>query len=189
MDVNSSWPQPPTSNSPKAVAAHTGLFDRVHGSRDGKNLKGRTKAELLRTTFGNRGFEYVGNSPSDMHVWRIASGAYVVGSEATAERAASVTECAAGFRAGTAISSCWSRAVRIHHWSKNLLMLIPILLAHRLSWHSLLLTLVGAVLFGFCSSGVYIFNDLLDLHSDRAHPWKKREDRSPPGSCRSVPAL
>jgi 4-hydroxybenzoate polyprenyltransferase len=51
-------------------------------------------------------------------------------------------------------------------------MLLPVLLAHRLSWHTLLLTLLGVVLFGLCSSGVYVLNDLLDLHSDRRHPWK-----------------
>jgi 4-hydroxybenzoate polyprenyltransferase len=51
-------------------------------------------------------------------------------------------------------------------------MLAPLLLAHRLAWSSLLTTFLGMVLFGLCSSGVYILNDLLDLHSDRAHPWK-----------------
>jgi 4-hydroxybenzoate polyprenyltransferase len=156
----------------EAVAAHTGLFHQVYGSRDGNNLKGRAKAEFLRATFGNHGFEYAGDSAADMHVWRIASGAYVVGSETTAERAASVTEVRRWFPRRKGDLTCWSRAIRIHHWSKNLLMLVPILLAHRLSWHALLLTLVGTVLFGLCASGVYVLNDLLDLHSDRAHPWK-----------------
>ena len=156
----------------EAVAAHTGIFHRVHGSREGKNLKGRAKAELLCSIFGERGFEYAGDSPSDMHVWRISNGAYVVGSETTAERAASVTEVRHWFPRRQGNLSCWSRAIRVHHWSKNLLMLVPILLAHRLSWHTLLLTLVGTVLFGLCASGVYVLNDLLDLHSDRAHPWK-----------------
>jgi 4-hydroxybenzoate polyprenyltransferase len=156
----------------EAVAAHTGLFHRVHGSREGQNLKGRAKAELLRATFGVRGFDYAGDSSSDMHVWSISSGAYVVGSETTAERAASVTEVRRWFPRRKRDLSCWTRAIRVHHWSKNLLMLVPILLAHRLSWQTLLLTLVGTLLFGLCSSGVYILNDLLDLHSDRAHPWK-----------------
>jgi 4-hydroxybenzoate polyprenyltransferase len=156
----------------EAVAAHTGLFHRVHGSRDGQNLKGRAKAEFLRATYGSGGFDYAGNSPADMHVWRIASGAYVVGTKTTAERAASVTEVRRWFPRRQGNLACWMRAIRIHHWSKNLLMLLPILLAHRLSWRTLLLTLLGVVLFGLCSSGVYILNDLLDLHSDRAHPWK-----------------
>ncbi len=154
------------------IAAHTGVFDQVHGTGEGKNLKGRAKADFLCTTFGERSFEYVGNSAADMHVWRVARAAYVVGSKATADRAASVTELRRWFPRQTSTFHCWSRAIRVHHWSKNLLMLIPLLLAHRLGWHPLLLTLLGVVLFGLCSSGVYIFNDLLDLHSDRAHPWK-----------------
>jgi len=156
----------------ETIAAHTGLFDDVHGTRDGQNLKGSRKADFLRATFGDRAFEYAGDSSSDMHVWRAASAAYVVGSKATAERAAAVTEVRRWFPRSNGDLKCWSRAIRIHHWSKNLLMLVPLLLAHRLSWHSLLMTLLGMVLFGLCSSGVYIFNDLLDVHSDRAHPWK-----------------
>jgi len=35
-------------------------------------------------------------------------------------------------------------------------------------------TLAGMLLFGLGSSGVYVLNDLLDLHSDRAHPWKNQ---------------
>ena len=31
----------------------------------------------------------------------------------------------------------------------------------------------GFVLYGLCASGLYILNDLLDLHSDREHPWKR----------------
>lgn len=156
----------------EVVAAHTGLFERVHGTRPGENLKGRRKAEMLSSLFGYRGFDYAGNSSSDMHVWSLASGAYVVGSQAIAARAATVTNVRRWFPSRPGNLSCWSRAIRIHHWSKNLIMLLPILLAHRLSWHSLLLTMVGIVLFGLCSSGVYVVNDLLDLHSDRAHPWK-----------------
>lgn len=153
------------------VAAYVSVFDEVYGTHDRQNLKGRTKADFLRRRFGNRGFEYVGDSFSDMHVWRVASAAYVVGTKATAERAASVTEVLCWFPRKSGDVACWSRAIRIRHWSKNLLMLAPLLLAHRISGRSLLMTLVGVVLFGLSSSGIYILNDLLDLHSDRAHPW------------------
>lgn len=153
------------------IAAHTGVFDGVYGTRDRQNLKGRIKADFLRDTFGDRGFAYAGDSLSDMHVWKIASAAYVVGTKAMADHAASVTEVLRWFPREKGGLTSWSKAIRIRHWSKNLLMLAPLLLAHRLSWHSLLLTLAGVILFGLCSSGIYILNDLLDLHSDRAHPW------------------
>ena len=35
-------------------------------------------------------------------------------------------------------------------------------------------TLIGFVLFGLCASGLYILNDLLDLHSDPRTPLEKR---------------
>lgn len=66
------------------------------------------------------------------------------------------------------------RALRPHHWSKNLLVLLPLVLAHRLNdalrWEH------GLYMFAaFCavSSAVYICNDLNDVESDKLHPEKK----------------
>jgi 4-hydroxybenzoate polyprenyltransferase len=50
---------------------------------------------------------------------------------------------------------------------------LPLILSHNVAAESLLRTAAGFVLFGLCASGLYILNDLLDLHSDREHPWKK----------------
>ena len=62
--------------------------------------------------------------------------------------------------------------MRPGHWSKNVLLLLPLLLAHQ--WAAILWgkTLLGMFLFGFAASGIYVLNDLLDLPSDRKHPWK-----------------
>jgi 4-hydroxybenzoate polyprenyltransferase len=155
------------------IGTHTAVFHEVHGTSAGNNLKGRKKAEFLCTKFGERGFDYAGDSPSDMPVWRVANAAYVVGTEVTVAQVAAVTEVLGWFPGGTGISGDWWRALRISHWSKNLLMFAPLLLAHRMGWQPLLRILLGIVLFGLCSSGVYVLNDLLDLHSDRAHPWKR----------------
>jgi 4-hydroxybenzoate polyprenyltransferase len=53
------------------------------------------------------------------------------------------------------------------------LLFLPLALSHNLAIGPLVRTLAGFALFGFCASGLYILNDLLDLHSDREHPWKK----------------
>src|SRR5665811_200476 len=45
--------------------------------------------------------------------------------------------------------------------------------SHNLAVEPIVRTFVGFGLYGFCASGLYILNDLLDLHSDREHPWKK----------------
>ena len=68
----------------------------------------------------------------------------------------------------------WLSALRIHHWVKNALLFLPLLLAHRFTSGALRATTFGFLLFGLCSSSIYIVNDLLDLHSDRAHPAKSK---------------
>ena len=60
------------------------------------------------------------------------------------------------------------------HWIKNLLVFLPVLLAHRTEGAAWRDSLAGFLLFGGCASGLYILNDLLDLHSDRLHPSKSR---------------
>jgi 4-hydroxybenzoate polyprenyltransferase len=66
------------------------------------------------------------------------------------------------------------RALRPHHWVKNLLVFIPILAAHR--WDETGLWLQAALTFAafsMASSAVYLTNDLFDIEDDRAHPIKR----------------
>jgi 4-hydroxybenzoate polyprenyltransferase len=68
----------------------------------------------------------------------------------------------------------WIRAIRLHQWVKNALVVLPPLLAHRISepaimWHAGLAFLA----FGCCASSVYVTNDLFDLAADRQHPRKR----------------
>jgi 4-hydroxybenzoate polyprenyltransferase len=160
-----------------SIARYLGLFDEVHASDGEVNLKGANKAEFLAQHFAETGFDYVGDSAADIEVWRNARAAYVVGTEARAEQAAAVTtvkgaifEPRASFRTSF---RTWINAIRGHHWAKNLLLFLPLALSHNLALEPILRTFIGFALFGFCASGLYILNDLLDLHSDREHPWKK----------------
>jgi 4-hydroxybenzoate polyprenyltransferase len=68
----------------------------------------------------------------------------------------------------------WLRAFRGYHWAKNVLLFLPLLLAHKLGMRALAATGLGFLLFSLCASSIYILNDLLDLHSDRSHPWKAK---------------
>lgn len=66
------------------------------------------------------------------------------------------------------------KALRVHHWVKNTLIFSPILLSHQVAnAEAWLQSLVAFFAFSFAASGVYIINDLLDVSSDRAHPYKK----------------
>jgi 4-hydroxybenzoate polyprenyltransferase/phosphoserine phosphatase len=161
----------------EAVSTYLGLFDEVHAS-DGKlNLKGANKAAFLAERFEQTGFEYMGDSAADLEVWRHARAAYVVGTQARADQAAAVTTLKGSILEPSvslrATFQTWISALRGHHWAKNLLLFLPLALSHNLAVAPVFRTLIGFALYGVCASGLYILNDLLDLHSDREHPWKK----------------
>ena len=157
-----------------AVANYVGLFDEVCASDGETNLRGSSKANLLSQLFQQQGFEYIGDSSVDIEVWSAARGGYVVGGKALAQRAAAVTTILQVFPRSRPSFKTWIQALRGHHWFKNVLLFVPLALAHLLNVSALLSTAIGFALFGICASGLYIVNDLLDLHSDRGHPWKHK---------------
>jgi len=64
------------------------------------------------------------------------------------------------------------RLVRPHQWTKNLLLFLAALLAHRLSLDTLAGALLGFVAFSAAASASYVVNDLMDVEADRSHPEK-----------------
>ena len=71
------------------VAGHVGLFNEVLGSDGQANLRAQAKARVLAERFGERGFDYAGNSSADLPVWARAREAIVVNaSDGLAKRAA-----------------------------------------------------------------------------------------------------
>jgi len=83
------------------VAARAGLFDEVLGSDGRTNLRGANKLRVLTEKFGERGFDYAGNSAPDLAVWRGAREAIVVNAgRALVRRAAQVTTLGPAFTAG-----------------------------------------------------------------------------------------
>jgi len=68
----------------------------------------------------------------------------------------------------------WLKAIRIHQWAKNVLIFLPVLLAHVLSPVPMVAAGLAFVAFGLCASATYIVNDLLDIEADRLHPHKRR---------------
>jgi 4-hydroxybenzoate polyprenyltransferase len=66
------------------------------------------------------------------------------------------------------------RALRVSQWTKNGLVALAALFSRQLFQPETLLRVVVAFLaFSFAASAVYIFNDLRDRESDRAHPIKR----------------
>jgi 4-hydroxybenzoate polyprenyltransferase len=66
------------------------------------------------------------------------------------------------------------QALRVHQWSKNALLFLPILAAHHLGDRPALVRVaLGFLSFGLVASSVYVLNDILDVESDRSHPRKR----------------
>jgi decaprenyl-phosphate phosphoribosyltransferase len=65
------------------------------------------------------------------------------------------------------------RLLRVSHWSKNLLMFLPVFFSgNLLSTPNLVSLTAGFLCFSFLASAVYIINDFRDLDFDRSHPEK-----------------
>jgi 4-hydroxybenzoate polyprenyltransferase/phosphoserine phosphatase len=157
------------------VARHVGLFDEVLAS-DGKvNLRDNAKLAALTKKFGERGFDYAGNSPVDLDVWKGSREAVVVNAgENLAKRAQALTRLGPTFlKQGSAITALL-RCLRPHQWIKNLIVLVPVLTAHQLGDTNILRqALLALVAFCLCASSAYLLNDLTDLDADRNHPGKR----------------
>ena len=66
------------------------------------------------------------------------------------------------------------RALRPYQWSKNLLLFLPIIAAHRMEAGDMWIqAAVGFVAFSALASSLYILNDLVDLSADRRHTEKR----------------
>lgn len=158
-----------------AVADHLGIFDQVLGT-EGSNLSSRRKRTALVERFGERRYEYIGNSSADLQVWRSAAVIHVANPERGVLSAAKkIGSVATVFENRPPYVRTLIKALRIHQWAKNLLLFVPLLASHRIMETSLLLSgLLAFIAFGACASGVYLLNDLLDLPDDRQHPTKSK---------------
>jgi 4-hydroxybenzoate polyprenyltransferase len=66
------------------------------------------------------------------------------------------------------------RVLRLHQWAKNLLVVLPVVGAHRLGDAQALRAMGAAFLsFGLVASAVYVVNDMIDVEADRRHPRKR----------------
>ena len=65
------------------------------------------------------------------------------------------------------------KLIRVHQWVKNLFIFLPAFFGQALTGENILPLSVGFICFSLAASAVYIFNDVLDVDSDRLHSEKK----------------
>lgn len=157
------------------ISQHLGLFDEVLATNASCNLSGKHKKEALVKKFGAKGYDYIGNSFDDLYVWQAAEHAFLVNPpKQVQKRAEYVGNVKEIFNTNSYSWKSWPKALRLHQWLKNLLVFIPLLAAHQILSLALLAKgILAFLLFGLCASGVYLLNDLFDLHDDRQHLTKK----------------
>jgi 4-hydroxybenzoate polyprenyltransferase/phosphoserine phosphatase len=158
------------------VAQHLGIFDDVLASDGATNLTGHNKLASFQARFGEAGYDYIGNARPDAPLLTHADVPMVANPDGALRRAIrsgqftpqqQFLDVAPPLRA-------FIRAIRMHQWAKNVLIFVPLLLAHALHARSVLQAAAAFICFSFCASSTYIVNDLLDIDADRRHPRKRR---------------
>lgn len=148
-------------------------FNNVFGSDSKVNLVGQNKANFIKEKFGNRVVYYIGNSKEDIPVWKISD--YPI----TCNISSSLSKKVKNLKKITHIQDkkkyfkILLRSLRFSHWVKNFLIFIPLIAAQDFSKLNFLTSIFAFLSFSLIASSVYIFNDLLDLNSDRNHFYKK----------------
>jgi len=157
------------------VADHLGVFREVLASDGTHNLTGIRKLASLRDRFGSDGFVYIGNDTPDLPVLAGAAESMVANPSRRLRmklRAQGITPSHAFEERSEPLRSL-IRALRPHQWAKNLLILLPPLLAHNHSIRVLTAALLAFFCFCCTASGTYMVNDLLDIETDRRNPKKR----------------
>ena len=166
------------------VAEHFGFFSGWFGSDAVTNLAGRNKARVLVETFGEGGFDYIGNDRADLHVWAMASKRIGVRTRPRMRKNLQATRVDIIASPKPSLST-WLKLVRVHQYAKNALIFLPLFTAHKFDLISLADCFLAAVAFSLCASSAYIFNDIVDLPADREHPTK----RTRPLAAGTIPLL
>jgi 4-hydroxybenzoate polyprenyltransferase len=156
------------------IAAHLGLFTGVLASDGQLNLAGKNKLAAFQSRFGDN-FAYIGNALPDLPLLQHCQEPMVADPTPTlraALRKAHITPVRT-FNERVSPFKAWLKAIRLHQWAKNVLIFLPLLLAHAWAPGLLAGSIVGFFSFSLGASATYIVNDLLDLESDRQHPRKR----------------
>lgn len=154
-----------------------------YGSDGNHNLTGHNKAAFLKKRFGEGCYDYVGNSYADLPAWSSARKIIAVAPhKGLARQIAKIGKPVEKLANGWGLRDV-VKELRPHQWVKNILLFVPLLVAHKLDAGPLVAVLMSAVAFSIGASSIYILNDMLDLEADRKHP----EKRNRPIACGRLP--
>ncbi len=155
------------------VAAHLGIFHGVLASDGVTNLTHSRKLNSLKARFGQ--FDYVGNSRADLPLLSNAREAMLANPTLGLRLSLRLRHIpiARTFTDQRPTLKTLTRAIRIHQWTKNILLLAPLALSHELAPGPIARVIAAFFCFSFMASASYLVNDMLDIESDRQHPAKR----------------
>lgn len=155
------------------VAAHLGIFQGALGTEGKINLTKTRKLARLKERFGE--FDYVGNSHADVAVLAGARVALVANPTPGLRLTLRMRQIpvARTFIDKRPTVRTLVKAIRLHQWTKNVLLFAPLLLSHQLTARSVAAAVAAFFCFCFMASANYLVNDMLDIESDRRHRSKR----------------
>lgn len=159
----------------QAVADHLGLFDKVIATED-NNLKGVEKLAALRASYPKADIRYIGDSNSDIPIWKGLGKALMVNPSRITRKRVEFAQIPIEIIDDSQHLSLKliTRSFRYHQWAKNFLIFLPLFLAHAYQVDLWKITILSFISFSLTASSIYILNDLFDLEADRKHPKKKQ---------------
>lgn len=147
------------------IAKFLMVFDAVLATTGTYNCKGKKKVAMMQDFAKGRPFDYVGDSRADLAIFKEAQTPYIVGRLPYPERHQRIER--------PSILKPFLRVIRPYQWSKNVLIFLPLMTSHNLSWVTVTVAIFGFICFSLAASTVYIISDMVDVEDDRHHPEKK----------------
>jgi hypothetical protein len=159
----------------RGVPGQLPIFDEVLASDGKRNLRGRNKGRTLAGLFGEKGFDYAGNSTVDLPVWERARKAIVVnGSPSLVNRAGRLAELGPVFPKPACRPREFLKLLSIPDLVGNVLYFLPVAAAvlggHSPSSRRVALGFLGMLL---CGVGSGVLSELLRIESDRTNPRRR----------------
>ena len=153
---------------------HTDIFDEYHGSDDNINLVGANKINFINSNYNKITFDYIGDSKKDIPIWKHCGHALIVSSDSLLSKLRDTNipvEIISQNYEPTLNDFFY--LLRVHHWIKNILLFIPMLLAHEITQLNIIILLLAFFSYSLIASSIYILNDLVDKKLDSIHTTKK----------------
>jgi len=157
----------------RGIEDHLKLFDEVLATENNINLSGVNKAKKLAELYGEKQFDYVGDSREDKFVFDKARKGILVSDSAQLVNYMNNTNLDVIEKYSTTFFD-YIKGIRVYQWLKNFLIFLPVIAAHQFyNLDAMAKAMSAFFAFSLCASAIYVLNDLLDLENDRSHIRKR----------------